>query len=136
MPYYWENPRHVILDSLNYSEACQVAKLSNTDSFSVFTQKLQAFTKTVKAQNPKANYDAIVKLLVGQGVRFKGAMMNRTMYSMGKSLQDGCDQTVRDELELMEWKYGPELLSSSYNKLGRMIHTCTKTLRVSDRPSI
>ena len=38
------DPRHVILDSVNFSEACQVAKLAGTDSFSVFTQKLQAFT--------------------------------------------------------------------------------------------
>ena len=31
------DPRSIILDSLHYSEACQVAKLANTDSFSVFT---------------------------------------------------------------------------------------------------
>ena len=47
------DPRHVILDSLNFSEACQVAKLAGTDSFSVFTQKLQAFTTVFKKRQSK-----------------------------------------------------------------------------------
>jgi hypothetical protein len=125
------DPRSIILDSLNYSEACQVAKLSNTDSFSVFARKLQSFTKTHKQEAPKATQDAIIKHLVQQGVRFKGSAMNATMFKMAKGLFDACDDKVRDEMEQLEWKYGPELLSSSYNKIGRLVQSCQKAAATS-----
>jgi len=120
------DPRNIILDSLNYSEACQVAKLANTDSFSIFTQKLQAFTTMFKKENPKANQEMIVKSLAQQGVRFKGSTMNATMYKMAKGVFEACNQEVREEMERLEWKYGPDLLSSSYNKVGRLVQHCQK----------
>jgi len=120
--------RNAILDSLNYSEACQVAQVANTDSFSLFTQKLQAFTAAVKQENPKSKQEDIIKALVKQGVRFKGSPMNATMFKMAKSLHDASDDTVREEMELLEWKFGPEMLSSSYNKLGRLVQHCQKAV--------
>ena len=124
-----DDPRNVILDSLNYSEACQVAKLASKDSFSVFTQKLHAFTTVFKKEKPKASQDAVVKYLAQMGVRFMGANMNTTMYKMAKGVHDACNEAVRAEMERMEWKYGPELLSSSYNKVGRMVQTCQKVVQ-------
>jgi hypothetical protein len=125
------DPRPIILDSLNYSEACQVAKLSNTDSFRVFAWKLHSFTKVHKQEAPKATQDAIIKHLVQQGVRFKGSAMNATMFKMAKGLFDACDDKVRDEMEQLEWKYGPDLLSSSYNKIGRLVQSCQKAAATS-----
>ena len=120
--------RNLLLDSLNYSEACQVAKVANTDSFSTFTQKLQAFTKVFKKENPKATQDTLIKNLVKQGVRYKGSPMNATMYKMSKSVFEACDDNVRDQMEKLEWKYGPEVLSSSYNKVGRLVQHCQKVV--------
>ena len=122
------DPRCVILDSLNYSEACQAAQIASTDSFGVFTQKLQAFFVAAKKENPRATQDAITKYLAKQGVRFKGAPMNATMFKMAKGLHDASDDIVRQEMEQLEWKYGPDLLSSSYNKVGRLVHHCQKVL--------
>ena len=56
------------------------------------------------------------------------------MFKMAKSLSDASDDSVREEMELLEWKFGPELLSSSYNKIGRLpellngnVHFCQHT---------
>lgn len=44
--------RDVIFDSSSYSEQCQAVHLANTDSFGVFTRKLQAFTLVAKKGDP------------------------------------------------------------------------------------
>ena len=67
-----------------------------------------------------------MKYLAQMGVRFMGSNMNITMYKMAKGVHDACNEAVREEMERMEWKYGPELLSSSYNKVGRMVQACQK----------
>ena len=55
--------------------------------------------------------------------------MNATMYKMAKGVNDACNEAVRAEMERLEWKYGPELLTSSYNKVGRMVQTCHKVMQ-------
>ena len=54
--------------------------------------------------------------------------MNATMFKMARGLHDASDEVVLDEMEQLEWKYGPEMLSSSYNKIGRLVHHCQKVL--------
>lgn len=57
--------------------------------------------------------------------------MNGTMFKMAKSLQEVGDASVREEMEFLEWKYGPDLLSSSYNKIGRMVQHSQKAATAS-----
>ena len=46
------------------------------------------------------------------------------------SVFDACDDHVRDQMEQLEWKYGPDVLSSSYNKVGRLVQHCQKVVSV------
>ena len=122
----------VILDSLTFSESVNVAQLAGTDSFNVFAQKLIFFTNRYKEENPKAQQAAIVKKMHSNGVRFKGAVVNATMYKIANIVFSACDDAVRQQMEFLEWKYGPELVSSSYNKLGRLVQTCQKATSSND----
>lgn len=56
--------------------------------------------------------------------------MNATMFKMAKSLHEVSDYAVREEMELLEWNSGPEILSSSNSKVGRLGQHCHKVLMV------
>lgn len=124
------DPRAVLLDSWSFSEAVQVAKLSGSDSFVVFAAKLASFAQLQKAATPggKANQDSIVKRLASQGVRYKGAPLNGTMFKMANAVHAGLTAKALLRVDILEWKYGPDLLSTSYNKLGRLVQTCQKAV--------
>ena len=48
------------------------------------------------------------------------------MFKMARSLHEARDAVAREEMEMLGWKYGPEVLSSSYNKVGRLVQHCPK----------
>ena len=123
-----DDPRSVILDSWSFSESVQVAKLACSDSFVVFAAKLASFAKLYMQASPggKATQDSIIKHLASQGVRFNGAPLNATMYKMANSVHGALDARSHAQVQLLEWKYGPELLSISYNKLGRLVQAAQK----------
>ena len=123
-----DDPRSVILDSWSFSESVQVAKLACSDSFVAFAAKLASFAKLYMQASPggKATQDSIIKHLASQGVRFNGAPLNATMYKMANSVHGALDARSRAQVQLLEWRYGPELLSISYNKLGRLVQAAQK----------
>ena len=119
--------RPVLLDSWSFSESVQVANMAGSDSFSIFAAKLAMFVRLHKdSTGGKCKQDAVVKHLVSQGVRYKGAIINVSMYKMATTVNAALDDAARKQLELLEWKYGPELLSASYNKLGRLVQAAQK----------
>jgi hypothetical protein len=122
-----QDPRPVILDSWSFSESVQVAKLACSDSFVVFAAKVASFAKLYIEASPKANQDSVIKHLVSQGVRFNGAALNATMYKMANSVHGALDTRSLAQVQILEWKYGPELLSTSYNKLGRLVQVAQKS---------
>jgi hypothetical protein len=122
------DPRLVLLDSWSFSEAVQVAQVAGSDSFVVFAAKLASFTKHEKslAAGGKVTQESVVNRLATQGVRYRGAMLNGMMFKMANSVHAGLTAECLERVQVLEWKYGPELLSTSYNKLGRLIQTCQK----------
>ena len=56
--------------------------------------------------------------------------MNSSMCNMAKRVFEAGYDHVRDQMEQLEWTYGPEVLSSSYNKVGRLVQHCQKVVSV------
>ena len=122
--------RAVLLDSWSFSEATAVVQLAGSESSVVFAQKLMSFIELNKADNPKQNQDSIIKSLASLGVRYKGSIINMTMFKTATNVHALLDDVACQQMEKLEWMYGSELLSSSYNKLGRFLSYSQKASTV------
>ena len=54
--------------------------------------------------------------------------MHATVFKMANNVFEACDDHVRDQMEQLEWQCGPEVRSSSYNKVGSLVQHCQKAV--------
>ena len=117
----------VTLESLTINEK---SKQGNTsDTFIMFARKVQAleshFSQTSKGAISKKD---LLQTLVGKGVRFNGAKLNRTILEGAQKTANMMSDGAVDVLSKIQRQFGREVFSNHYSKLTRLCARCAKQI--------
>jgi hypothetical protein len=113
-----------VLQSLHLNEQVDVTGKNLRDTFVLFGKKVRQLTMCEGVPQGLPN---VLKWLSAKGVRFNGAIINKTMLNVVELMSKILTNEVETCLTQLDREFGQETLSMSYNKLGRFIQVATKT---------